>query len=106
MASRPGVRAEPRPVQDIGVPGNFRDAINATTAEMLRARGSVKWTAPGPHGFGAAVAEMDFVTAPPIIDALTRLSADAAFGYLPPTLSHELAEACAEFAYRSLDCDV
>ncbi len=106
MASRPGVRAEPRPVQDIGVPGNFRDAINATTAEMLRARGSVKWAAPGPDGFGAAVAEMDFGAAPPIIDALRRLSADAAFGYLPPKLSDELAEACAEFEKRRFDWDV
>ncbi len=74
--------------------------MDATTAEMLRARGSFKWTAPGPDGFGAAVAEMDFGAAPPILDALARLAADANFGYLPPRLADELAAACADFEQR------
>jgi cysteine-S-conjugate beta-lyase len=82
------------------VPGNLRLAIDATTAEVLRARGSAKWSAPGPDGLGAAVAEMDFGAAPPILDALARLSADANFGYLPPQLATEFAEACAEFQLR------
>ncbi len=73
---------------------------------MLRARGSVKWAAPGPGGFGAAVAEMDFGAAPPILDALAALSADANFGYLPPFLADELAAACAEFAKRRYGWDV
>jgi cysteine-S-conjugate beta-lyase len=81
-------------------PNSLRQAIDTTTAAMLRARGSVKWTAPGPDGFGAAVAEMDFGAAPPILDALARLSADANFGYLPPHLAAELATACAEFQQR------
>ena len=68
--------------------------------ETLRARGSFKWTAPGPDGLGAAVAEMDFGAAPPILDALGRLSADANFGYLSPVLAGELAVACAEFVQR------
>jgi cysteine-S-conjugate beta-lyase len=49
---------------------------------------------------------MDFGAAPPIIDALTLLSAEAAFGYLPPKLSDELAEACAEFEKRRFGWDV
>jgi cystathionine beta-lyase len=73
---------------------------------MLRARGSVKWAAPGPGGFGAAVAEMDFGAAPAILDALAALSADANFGYLPPFLADELAAACAEFAKRRYGWDV
>jgi cysteine-S-conjugate beta-lyase len=81
-------------------PNSLREVIDTTTAAMLRARGSVKWTAPGPDGFGAAVAEMDFGAAPPILDALARLSADANFGYLPPHLVTELAAACAEFVQR------
>jgi cysteine-S-conjugate beta-lyase len=88
------------PVQDGGVPGNLRQAIDTTTAATLRARGSFKWTAPGPGGFGAAVAEMDFGAAPAILDALARLSADANFGYLPPYLAEELAAACADFMLR------
>ena len=67
---------------------------------MLRARRSYKWTAPGPGGLGAAVAEMDFGAAPPILDALAALSADANFGYLSPVLADELAAACAEFEQR------
>ncbi len=82
------------------MPASLRDTIDATTAPMLRARGSFKWTAPGPGGFGAAVAEMDFGAAPAILDALTGLSADAAFGYLPPQLAEELGAACAEFEQR------
>jgi len=82
------------------VPDSFRTAIDATPAETLRARGSYKWTAPGPGGFGAAVAEMDFGAAEPIVAALDRLSADAAFGYLPPHLADDLGLACAEFEQR------
>jgi cysteine-S-conjugate beta-lyase len=73
---------------------------------MLRARGSVKWAAPGPGGFGAAVAEMDFGAAPAVLDALAGLSADANFGYLSPFLAGELSAACAEFAQRRYGWDV
>jgi cystathionine beta-lyase len=82
------------------VPETLGQAIDATTVPVLRARGSHKWTAPGPDGFGAAVAEMDFGAAPAILDALAALSADAKFGYLPPPLADELATACAEFQHR------
>jgi cystathionine beta-lyase len=93
-------------VEDGGVPGTLRQAIDTTTAAMLRARGSFKWTAPGPDGFGAAVAEMDFGAAPAILDALARLSADANFGYLPPFLADELAVACVDFERRRFGWDV
>ena len=87
------------------MPGTLRQAIDSTTAAMLRARGSFKWTAPGPGGFGAAVAEMDFGAAPAILDAIAGLSADANFGYLPPFLADELAAACAEFQKRRYGWD-
>ncbi len=82
------------------MPESLRDVIDSTTVATLRARGSFKWTAPGPDGLGAAVAEMDFGAAPPILDALAGLSATANFGYLPPPLADELADACAEFMAR------
>jgi cysteine-S-conjugate beta-lyase len=88
------------------VSGTLRQAIDSTTPAMLRARGSFKWAAPGPGGFGAAVAEMDFGAAPAILDALAGLSADANFGYLPPFLAEELSAACAEFAKRRYGWDV
>jgi cysteine-S-conjugate beta-lyase len=75
----------------------LRELIDATTVAELRARGSVKWTVPGPRGFGAGVAEMDFGAAPAILDALAALSQDAKFGYLPSPLAGELAAACAQF---------
>ena len=79
---------------------NLKQVINDTTAAMLRARGSVKWSTPGPDGFGAAVAEMDFGAAPAILDALAALSATANFGYLSPVLGRELVAACADFQQR------
>jgi cysteine-S-conjugate beta-lyase len=82
------------------VPESVRQAIDATTVAMLRKRGSYKWTAAGPDGLGAAVAEMDFGAAPAILDALAALSADANFGYLSPVLADQLAEACAELQQR------
>ena len=82
------------------MPQTLREAIDRTTAATLRARGSFKWTAPGPAGFGAAVAEMDFGAAPAILDALDALSADANFGYLSPVLADQLAAACADFVHR------
>ena len=100
---RAGVKIGPG--EDNGVPGTLRQAIDSTTPAMLRARGSFKWTAPGPDGFGAAVAEMDFGAAPAILDALAGLSADANFGYLPPHLADELAAACAEFQKRRYGWD-
>jgi cysteine-S-conjugate beta-lyase len=82
------------------VPQTLKQAIDATPVAALRARGSSKWTAPGPDGFGAGVAEMDFGAAPAILDALAAQSADANFGYLSPVLADRLAEACAEFQRR------
>jgi cysteine-S-conjugate beta-lyase len=78
----------------------LKQTINDTTAATLRARGSVKWTTPGPDGFGAAVAEMDFGAAPAILDAIAALSANANFGYLSPVLGRELVAACADFQQR------
>ncbi len=83
-----------------GMATGLRHAIDATTAATLSARGSAKWAAAGPGGLGAGVAEMDFGAAPPILDALARLAADANFGYLPPSMASDLADACAEFIDR------
>jgi cysteine-S-conjugate beta-lyase len=88
------------------VPEALREIIDATTAEELRARGSFKWTVAGPSGLGASIAEMDFGAAPPILAALTGLTSAAKFGYLPPSLAAELAEACAGFQRRRFGWDV
>jgi cystathionine beta-lyase len=74
---------------------DFADRMDAITLDSLRARRSLKWTVPGPAGFGAFVAEMDFGAAPAIVEALDRFTADANFGYLAQPLADELGEACA-----------
>jgi cysteine-S-conjugate beta-lyase len=89
-----------------GAPLGLRRTIDATTTAMLRACGSAKWTAPGPDGYGAGVAEMDFGAAPPVLDALARLSADATFGYLPAWLADDLGSACADFVSRRYGWDI
>src|ERR1700759_2718373 len=86
--------------------GTLRQAIDATTAAALRARGSFKWTAPGPAGFGAAVAEMDFGGAPAILEAIAGLSDRASLGSRPPYLGDELAAACAAFVKRRYGWDI
>ncbi len=88
------------------MPGGLSAVIDSTTAAALRARGSAKWSAPGPDGYGAGVAEMDFGAAAPITEALTRLTEEAAFGYLPQRLADELGEACAHFQRRRFGWEV
>jgi cysteine-S-conjugate beta-lyase len=82
------------------VSDSFRRAVDALTPEEMRRRGSYKWTLPGPGGYGAGVAEMDFGAAPAVVDALARLSADEAFGYLPDPMAGALARSCAGFQHR------
>ncbi|MBK1782773.1 MalY/PatB family protein [Prauserella cavernicola] len=71
--------------------------FDAVTAEHLRARGGVKWTLHDEDRLGAFIAEMDFGTAPPVLDALHSAVDALAFGYLSPVLKRELAQACASW---------
>ncbi|HEY8472112.1 MAG TPA: aminotransferase class I/II-fold pyridoxal phosphate-dependent enzyme [Natronosporangium sp.] len=70
------------------------------TPADLRRRGSLKWTKFGGDTIGAFVAEMDFGTAPPIVAALHRAIDTISFGYLPPQLQQQLAQACAGWLRR------
>lgn len=72
------------------------DHVDALDAEVLRARGSLKWTA-FPGEIAAWVAESDFGTAPAVTAALHRATDAGTFGYLPPAVRTELAEACARW---------
>jgi cystathionine beta-lyase len=69
--------------------------LDAVTIESLRAAGGLKWTKFGGDVIGAFVAETDFGTAPAVTAALHAAVDRAVFGYLPPGLARELAEACA-----------
>jgi cysteine-S-conjugate beta-lyase len=72
-------------------------AFDDLTVEALRARGSLKWTMHGENTLGAFVAEMDFPTAPPILQALHEAVDMMSFGYLPPAQATAMAQACAEW---------
>lgn len=85
---------------------DFAQRMDAITLDTLRRRGSVKWTVPGPDGFGAFIAEMDFGAAPAIVDALASLAADANFGYLSEPLAADLADACATWQREHYGWDV
>jgi cystathionine beta-lyase len=68
------------------------------TVEDLRGALGVKWTK-FPDNIGAFVAEMDFRTAPSVIDALREAVDAGFFGYLPEQKALELSQACAAW-YR------
>ncbi|MEB3367183.1 MalY/PatB family protein [Saccharopolyspora mangrovi] len=72
------------------------NAFDAVTVEDLRARGGLKWTLHG-DAIGAFVAEMDFGTAPAVLEALHTGVDSLNFGYVPPRLVTEMSQACADF---------
>jgi cysteine-S-conjugate beta-lyase len=67
-------------------------SFDDVTVEHLRGIGGLKWSQ-HPEAIGAFVAEMDFGTAPPILDALHEAVDQSLFGYLPERLATRLAEA-------------
>lgn len=69
--------------------------FDAITIDSLHEAGHLKWTRYGPGRIGAFVAEMDFGTAPAVTEALHAAVDRMVFGYLPPAMAAELAEACA-----------
>lgn len=80
--------------------------LDAVTIESLRAAGGLKWTKFEPDVIGAFVAETDFGTAPVVTAALHRAVDRATFGYLPPALVRELAEACAAWQVEAYGWEV
>jgi cystathionine beta-lyase len=79
--------------------------FDALTVEQLRALGGVKW-ARYPDALGAFVAEMDFGTAPPVVEALHAAVDTMSFGYLPPMMVEQMAEACAAWQRDRYGWDV
>lgn len=72
------------------------DARDRLTAEDLRARGSLKWTAMEAD-IAAWVAESDLGTAPVVTAALHATVDQGLLGYLPPGVRQEMATACARW---------
>lgn len=57
------------------------EVFDALTDERLRARNTIKWNQFGPDVLPLWIAEMDFPTAPAVLDALRACVADEEFGY-------------------------
>jgi cystathionine beta-lyase len=72
------------------------------TLEELTGVVGVKWTT-YPDCIGAFIAEMDFRTAPCVIEALRETVDNGFFGYLPKALAEGLATACAGWYERATD---
>ena len=66
------------------------------SADVLRARGSMKWTR-FPDTLPGFVAEMDFPVAPPIAQALHAAVDAPLLGYLPEPTKNEMKQATADF---------
>ncbi|EFN93963.1 MalY/PatB family protein [Mobiluncus mulieris] len=69
--------------------------FSKVSAAQLREVGSLKWTGKtnpktGEALMGCWVAEMDFVTAPPVLEALTTAITSGLLGYMPPQLPQNL----------------
>ena len=75
------------------------------TLEHLTGVVGKKWTT-FPDCIGAFIAEMDFGTAPSVIEALRTTVDHGFFGYLPDALEQGLATACADWYRANTDWDV
>ncbi|MBW3069296.1 aminotransferase class I/II-fold pyridoxal phosphate-dependent enzyme [Actinomyces sp. 594] len=71
--------------------------FDALTPEVMRKRGSLKWTMYPGDVIGAWVAEMDLGTAPSVTAVLHRAVMDGSYGYLPPRIAESVSEQTARF---------
>jgi cysteine-S-conjugate beta-lyase len=78
---------------------------DSLTLEQLTGVVGKKWTT-FPDCIGAFIAEMDFGTAPAVIEALHETVENGFFGYLPDALEQGLAAACADWYKRATGWDV
>lgn len=76
-------------------------AFDALTPEIMRRRGSLKWTQYGGDVIGAWVAEMDLGTAPAVTEVLRRAVEDGTLGYMPTGVGEAAREAVAAFHEQS-----
>ncbi|MEO6794628.1 MAG: MalY/PatB family protein [Mycobacterium sp.] len=72
------------------------DLFDVLTETRLRARNTIKWNHFGPDVLPLWIAEMDFPTAPPVLDAVRSCVANEEFGY-PPLDSDVLPVAAARW---------
>jgi cystathionine beta-lyase len=79
-----------------------RTAFDQLTEQDLRARKTIKWNHFGPDVLPLWIAEMDFPTAPAVVDGIRACVADEEFGY-PAFRDDTLARATAGWCRRRYD---
>ncbi|MBH0024580.1 MalY/PatB family protein [Salinibacterium sp. SWN248] len=79
---------------------------NALTPELLRSRGSNKWTAPEGELLCAGVAEMDFGTAPAVLDEWALIAERLEFGYPNESVALEMSAATAKWHHEQYGWNV
>lgn len=87
------------------LPDDLRAAYDALTPEVLRERGSLKWTRYG-DAIGAWVAEMDLGTAPAVASALHAAVDEGRLGYMPQTWVDRALESAATYEREELGWQV
>ncbi len=87
-------------------PTSLVTGFDALTPEVMRARGSLKWTRYPGDVIGAWVAEMDLGTAPSVREAIVRAATQGTLGYMPPALPRELAQVLAGYERDAFGWDV
>ena len=80
-------------------------SFDDVTLDALRETGGVKWSM-FPDKIGAFVAEMDFGTAPAIVEALHAAVDSGVFGYLPRSMAEQMSEATAQWLRTQYRWDV
>ena len=79
---------------------------NALTPELLRSRGSNKWTTPEGELLCAGVAEMDFGTAPAVLAEWSAIADRLEFGYPQEAVAREMNAATAKWHNEQYGWDV
>ena len=78
------------------------EVFDALTPAQLRARGTIKWNHFGPDVLALWIAEMDFPTAPAVLDGVRACVANEEFGY-PALGSDALPVALTQWCERRYD---
>ncbi|MGB3333083.1 MAG: MalY/PatB family protein [Mycobacterium sp.] len=78
------------------------EVFDALTPAQLRARGTIKWNHFGPDVLALWIAEMDFPTAPAVLDGVRACVANEEFGY-PALSSDALPVALTQWCERRYD---
>jgi cystathionine beta-lyase len=76
-----------------------RTVFDQLTEEQLRQRKTIKWNLFGPDVLPLWIAEMDFPTAPAVLDGIRACVANEEFGY-PPVGEDDLPKATADWCRR------